>query len=347
MSARRFVSLGLVLIAIAGCASVPSRPSTPATTVRPDIGRFVADRQAWTFKGHSGTAFYTPNAIIRTTSTDAKILDRLPPFVELAILHYQSDITRLPRPGETIETYFFDTRNQWEALTRSLMGDRAGVYLSIERGGYSAKHIGVFYDIGPKDSFVICAHEGWHQYSHSTLKDPMPAWLDEGIACMMEGFKWDEQFPDHPLFKPWANTERFDQLRHAFNTDTLMPIHALLTRRPQDLMNATLGKPTALTYYAQVWALIHFLNEGQGGRYQSALHDLLGDIAQGEFRSNLNEHELRLFNTKRVGSATLLNYLPAGTTLGQLDREYQDFMTQIVRVGSRNRIVMGKSPITR
>lgn len=348
---RQWVALGLTLTTLAGCGSAPVRQTEPIVNPSADIGRFVADRQPWTFKGDRGWAYYTPNSVIRTTSTDRKILERLPPFVELSILHYQSDITRLPRPAEPIETYFFDTRNQWETLTRSLMGDRAGVYLSIERGGYSAKQIGVFYDIGPKDSFVICAHEGWHQYSHSTFKDPMPVWLDEGVACMMEGFKWDPQFPDHPRFLPWANTERFDQLRTAYTRDALMPIHSLLTLRPQDLMGSSAGRsstqPTALIYYAQVWALIHFLNEGQGGRYKSSLDAILSDTALGNFRSKLDLPALRQFNTRRTGPATLMTYLPAGTTLRQLDLEYQQFIAQIVRVSARNKIVMGQSPIAR
>ena len=340
-----FLAVGFLVALLAGCGSAPTRQIEPTTNPVADLGRFVADRQPWTFKGDKGWAYYTPNSIIRTTSTDRKILERLPPFIELSILHYQSDLTRLPKPTEPIETYFFETRNQWESLTRSLMGDHAGVYLSIERGGYSAKQIGVFYNIGPKDSFVICAHEGWHQYSHSTFKDPMPVWLDEGVACMMEGFRWDEQFPDHPRFLPWANIERFDQLRDAYNADTLMPIHSLLTVRPQDLINASTGKPTALTYYAQVWALIHFLNEGEDGQYQSALHQILKDAADGTLRSKLPPVALREFNTRRTGPTTLLNYLPEGTTLRQLDLEYQRFIAQIIRVSARNRIVMGQSPI--
>lgn len=339
-----FCVLGALVLSV-GCESTPKRELIVTENSSTDVGRFVADRQVWTFKGNPGIAFYTPNAVIRTTSSDRKILDRLPSFVELAVLHYQSDITRLPRPSETIETYFFDTRLEWETLTRSLMKERASVYLAIERGGYSAKHIGVFYDIGPKDSFVICAHEGWHQYSHSTFLEPMPVWLDEGVACMMEGFKWDEQFPDHPHFLPWANIERFDQLRDAHQSKSLMPIHSLLSLRPQDLMNPSNGQASALTYYAQTWALIHFLNEAQGGRYQSALHKLLEDIASGNFRSKLDETDLHQFNRRRTGPATLLAYLPDGTTLRSLDEEYQRFINQIVRVGARNKIVMGESPL--
>lgn len=347
---KRALALLLASSTITGCASTPSRdqhePSAPPTA---DVGRFVADRQPWSYKGAPGWEYHTPNAIIRTTSTDRKILERLPPFVELSILHYQSDLVRLPRPTETIETYFFQTRGQWATLTQALMGERAPVYLAIERGGYSVNHIGVFFDLGPRDSFVICAHEGWHQYAHSTFAGPMPVWLDEGVACVMEGFRWDEQFPDHPRFMRWANTERFDQLRDAASTDSLMPVHMLLTLRPQDLMEqgARSGstEPAALIYYAQVWALIHFLREGEGGIYRNALEQLLQDCADDTFRARLGETDLRQFNTRRTGAQTLLAYMPQGTTLRQLDSEYQRFIRQVVGTGGRDAIVAGRSPI--
>lgn len=338
------------LLCLCGCESTPTR-SPVAPPPDADVGRFVADKQPWTFQGASGWAYYTPNAVIRTTSKDGKILERLPPFVELSILHYQSDLTRLPRPKEKIETYFFEYRSQWEALTRAMMRQRAPVYLSIERGGYSAGPIGVFYDIGPRDSFVICAHEGWHQYAHSTFADPLPVWLDEGVACVMEGFRWDEQFPDHPRFLPWANTERFDQLRDAYARGSLMPVHALVTLRPQDLIErqrrSGSAGPEALTYYAQVWALVHFLREGEGGRYEPALHGLLKDAASGSLRDKLTGPGLKDFNTRRTGAATLLAYLPEGITLGQIDNEYQQFIARIVGVGGRDRVVAGQSPLSR
>jgi len=334
-----------------GCESTPKRDQSNSTPPSADIGRFVADRQMWNYHGSLGWQYHTPNAIIRTTSADRKILERLPPFVELSILHYQSDLARLPRPAKTIETYFFGSRSEWVSMTNALMGERAPVYLSIERGGYAAKQIGVFFDIGPRDSFIICAHEGWHQYAHSTFKGPMPVWLDEGVACVMEGFKWDEQFPDHPRFLPWANTERFDQLRDAHAKDTLMPVHTLLTLRPQDLIEqgsrSGSTQPAALLYYAQVWALIHFLREGEHGSYRNAFEQLLQDCASDSLRDRLTGLELKQFNTRRTGAQTLLSYLPEDTTLRELDARYQRFVADVVRVGGRNFIVAGRSPISK
>ena len=347
---NRSILILLALILISGCASEPVRTSahssTPPTS---DIGRFVADKRVWTFRGVAGQEYRTPNAVIRTTSSDRKILERLPPFVELSILHFQSDLVRLPRPKETIETYFFQSRSQWAAMTHSLMGERAPVYLAIERGGYSYNNIGVFFDLGPRDSFVICAHEGWHQYAHSTFADPLPVWLDEGVACVMEGFRWDEQFPDHPRFLLWANLERFDQLRRAYNGGSLMPIHALLTLRPQDLIDQGVRsgnrQPAALNYYAQVWALIHFLREGQGGIYRQAFETMLRDAADGTLRDKLDAAALRDLNSRRAGAGTLLAYLPEGTSLRLLDQQYQRFVAQIIDIGGRDAIVAGRSPI--
>ena len=347
------ISIGVLLLTIVtGCDSTPVRERDPdGATASADVGRFVADRRPWSFRGASGWEYRTPNAIIRTTSNDRNILDRLPAFVELSILHYQSDLVRLPRPATTIETYFFDSRAQWAAMTNALMGERAPVYLSIERGGYSAQHIGVFFDLGPRDSFVIAAHEGWHQYAHSTFAGRMPVWLDEGVACVMEGFRWDEQFPDHPRFMPWANTERFDQLRDAFNARSLMPIHTLLTLRPQDLIEAGTRsgstQPAALVYYAQTWALVHFLREGAGGIYRDALGQLLQSCADDTLRQRLGPEDLRVFNTRRTGAGTLLAFMPEGTTLRRLDEEYQRFIARIVRVGGRDRVVTGRSPLSR
>lgn len=344
------IAIAGVLLLLCACDSTPSRDrDTTKPPTSADVGRFVADRQPWTFRGNPGFAYRTPNAIIRTTSTDRKILERLPPFVELSILHYQSDLVRLPHPAQTIETYFFANRSQWVMMTNTLLGERAAPYLAIERGGYSVNHIGVFFDLGPRDSFVISAHEGWHQYAHSTFAGPMPVWLDEGIACVVEGFRWDEQFPDHPRFMRWANTERFDQLRKAHSGQSLMPVHSLLTLRPQDLMaegtRTGSTQPAALTYYAQVWALIHFLREGEHGLYQSAFDQLLLDCASGTLTKRLSGQDLKLFNTRRTGAQTLLAYLPQGTTLRTLDEQYQRFIAGIVSIGGRDRVVAGLSPL--
>jgi hypothetical protein len=341
-------AIGLLLIAgsLVGCAQTqavdtPSRPSTA------DASRFVAEEGEWSFRGNPGRVYYTPNAIVRTTTSDRIIKRRLPTFVERSVIHYQHAITTLPGPVEPIETYLMGNRGQWEQLTTKLLGEKASIYLQIERGGFTAGRRGVFYDIGPRDTFIICAHEGWHQYAYSVLQDPIPVWLDEGIACFMEGFKWDMASPDRPRFMPWANTERYDQLRQANSRGALMPLHTLLTNRPQDLIARNATGDTLLTWYAQSWALIQFLYEGEGSRFRSGLQEILRDSSTGDLYTHIDEvlgqGASRLPRTRRTGAQVLEAYYPE-YSLSEMNEAYQQFIRRIVRTGGRDAIVAGRSP---
>ncbi len=334
------VMLAVVALLPLGCSS----GSSPEPIVRASpVQRFVAERQRWSYHGNDGWVYYTPGATIRTTITDRQMLIRIPAFVELAQLHARTALTTLPAPSEPVNTFFLGSRSQWETMTRALLKDQAPVYLAIERGGYSKGTTGVYYDLGPRDSFTIAAHEGWHQYAHSVMIDRLPVWLDEGIACYLEGFRWDEVEPDTPKFLPWANLERYDQLRKAHANGSLMSLHTLVSNRPQDLMSTDQGGGRVLTYYAQHWALIHFFREFEGGRYSSGLARTLQLAVRGELLNNLSETDARTLRSRRSGPG-VLSIIAPGVPLRELDAQYQSFINRIVRPGGRNAALSGQSP---
>ncbi|MBL4809907.1 MAG: DUF1570 domain-containing protein, partial [Phycisphaerales bacterium] len=308
------------------------------------VQRFVASRERWSYQGHNGWTYYTPSATIRTTITDRHMLIRIPAFIELSQIHARTALTILPPATEPVDTYFLGSRRQWETMTKKILKDRAGVYLSIERGGFSIGTTGVYYDLGPRDSFTIAAHEGWHQYAHSVMIGRLPVWLDEGIACYLEGFRWDEIQPDTPRFLPWANLERYDQLRKAHASGSLMSLHTLVSNRPQDLMTTDKGGGRVLTYYAQHWALVHFFREYQGGRYSSGLARTIQLALGGKLLDNLSETDARSLRVRRSG-AGVLSIIAPGVPLRELDAQYQQFIEDIVRPGGRNAALSGKSPV--
>jgi len=338
----------LVVAAVIGSALLPSgcsSSSTPTPTTRAaPVQRFVAARERWSYQGNDGWTYYTPGATIRTTISDRQLLIRIPAFVELSQIHARTALTTLPPTTDPVDTYFLGSRRQWETMTKKLLKDRAGVYLSIERGGFSVGTTGVYYDLGPRDSFTIAAHEGWHQYAHSVMIDRLPVWLDEGIACYLEGFRWDEISPDTPRFLPWANLERYDQLRKAHAAGSLMSLHTLVSNRPQDLMATDKGGARVLTYYAQHWALVHFFREYQGGQYASGLARVLQLTLRGELLENLSEADARSMRVRRSG-AGVLSIIAPGIPLRELDAQYQQFIRDIVRPGGRNAALSGKSPV--
>jgi len=79
------------------------------------------------------------------------------------------------------------------------------------------------------------------------------------------------------------------------------------------------------TYYAQVWALVLFLEHGADGRYQERFHHLLKSLAEVDpeqaARAAHIASERELFN---AGEALFRNYI--SEDLETVEQEYLAFM---------------------
>lgn len=299
-------------------------------TTRSSNASAVVSAEAWSFEGIPGQKMTTPSFELYTTVTNALLLDRLPVFLEHALRYYETALGPLPAPREHLETYVVATRPQWTRVTRRLMGSDAGVYLRITRGGFAARGRGVYYDIGSDETLAVAAHEGWHQYAQATFDDQLPVWLEEGVATWMEGFRWDERDRRLPLFDAWDNPERFRVLRRAAIDGTVVPLADLLSSRPQDEIAASNDR--ALRYYAQVWALTHFLYEGDAGAYREPLRRMLADAAAGTLydtvEAQLGPRAAREARLRRIGPQVLLTYI-GDADLDELDRRYRAYVRRI------------------
>ncbi|MCL4742504.1 MAG: DUF1570 domain-containing protein [Phycisphaerales bacterium] len=302
--------------------------------------------EPWTFGGRVGQAMTTPSYRVFTTQRDTPLAHRLPGFMEAALANYATALVPLPPPRRRLDVYVLSNRVEWASLTRDLLGeDRAARYLHIERGGFSDDARAVLFNIGLHDTLSIAAHEGWHQYTQSAFAEPLPAWLDEGLAAWMEGFRWDHQRPDRPVFLPWANVERFDHLRAAWARGETLSLVTLLESRPEDLIRASTNG--TLTYYSQVWALAHFLNEGDDARHRDALRRLLLDAAEGRMRravqSHLGQRAARSAVMRRTGPEVFMTYFD--DDLDAASRRFDAFIERVVATGSKDRIIAGQSPV--
>ncbi|RMH27178.1 MAG: DUF1570 domain-containing protein [Planctomycetota bacterium] len=330
-----------VAFSLTACSS-PSAPRPAGASAPGPSEHAVLSAEPWSFAGADGQIVRTRHYRIFTTEREAVLMGRLPGFLESALAHYRTAITPLPAPAMRMDTYLLDTRPQWAAVTRRLMGPRAERFLQIQRGGFATGGVGVFYDIGPFDTLAVAAHEGWHQYTQRTFAQGLPIWLEEGLAAYMEGHRWDG---DRPIFLPWSNLERFDRLRAAHAAGELLPLSRLVETAPQE---AGAGSGDALvTYYAQVWALAHYLAEGEGGAHRSALNAILHDAAGGALARavlvRLGPAEGgRALRTGR-GDGVLRAYL--GRSAADLDASYARFIDAVVAPGSRGWVVQGRSPL--
>ncbi|HYE62113.1 MAG TPA: DUF1570 domain-containing protein [Phycisphaerales bacterium] len=355
---HRSLSLRILLLtAIAGLAAACSNqpPASPGLAAAPpqaapgvvdptlNAAKIVIATAPWTFEQKEGKVIETASYRIMTTATRAQLVDRIPVFMELALNNYTSAVGTLPRPNEQMESFILGTRPQWARMTQRVMGADSEMYLRIQRGGFSSNGRAILYDIGPRDTFAIAAHEGWHQYTQKTFRNSLPVTLEEGLATYMEGFRWNPEQIDRPVFMPWANVERWEQLRQAERAGKLQPLEKLMRSTPQNLMAD--DPDAALIYYAQAWALIHFLNDAKDGAYRDGFRKIVTDAANGRLEARVRHALASRGITSRRGADLLDIYL--GASAASLNDEYQAFVKSIVtKNGVRGKIIRGQSPLS-
>lgn len=289
-----------MLASIVGCTTAPKAAPEPSlglstadATAKPEplkasdavrqMPELTVTRSPWEFSEANGVLITTPNYRLYTTVDSTTFLERLPVFYERALEHYTTAIATLPKPDRRLETFLFMTRRQWQIKTQEMLPDQAQMFSNLGRGGFTTRGTSVLYYIDrygyPRDTFAIAAHEGWHQYTQQTFKHQLPIWLEEGLATYMEGYRRSRDREQLPEFDPAMNYERRQTLGEAVSNDELISLDKILTRTPQSFLNES--KDLLLTYYAQVWALTRYLDEGESGRYHASLAQILTDAAEG------------------------------------------------------------------
>jgi hypothetical protein len=343
--------------------AIPGTPPSYAPAENASAG-VVRQSQPWSFNNDTGKTLTTDNFVIYTTERSNVITQRMPAFLEAALANYRTAVGPLPTPARSIDVYVMNDRAQWQALTLSVLGERGhAVVNGIRRGGFTTQGKSLLYDIGAFDTMSIAAHEAWHAYTQTTFTETLPMWAEEGLATFMEGHRWNGAAPQ---FSGWANIARFDRLRVAVKDNALMPLEAVLASSPNQMIgmkglladqqfgaagfapgNGATDGP--VLWYSQVWSLVHFLNEGEGGKYRPAFQQMIQDAAGGQMRAKV------LSNLKKPGDTSrprlLASQAPTeafrayfGNDLSTVGAEYDRFCRQMVKVGSREAVTLGKSP---
>jgi len=238
-----------------------------------------ARRQAWAFGPIGGEELATAHYRIYTTSRNRHLLAYLPGFMEAAHGNYL-DLTGLGEPPATREPmsmYVLATREQWAVMTRRVTAPRSEIYLAIRHGGYCHGGVCVLWDMGHFATFSIAAHEGLHQFCHHRLRDRVPAWAEEGLAVLAEGFQVDG---GTVRFDPRDNTLRRAALRKMLADGRWIPLAKLLSDDAGDHV----GTPrVGHEYYCQLWAMMLLIRSE--ARPRAGLARLLRDAAAGRLRA--------------------------------------------------------------
>ncbi len=246
----------------------------------------------------------------------------------------EADYARFKRlvPGATpalpLRGYVFANRTQWAMYTRRAHPVLAPIYLRIIAGGYTRKRIFALYRLDRWEMFSVAAHEAWHQFSYASLKDHLPAWLDEGLASQNEAIAWHD---GQPVFEPWLNYPRWHALKQAAAARQLWPLKKVITTQAGYVV--TRGPQRIATYYGQIWSLSLFLEHS---RYRMRLLRLLEAARRGRLTRLLRQAGLTAQDiaagtvrwNQRAGPVFMRAYLTQ--KISTLDKAYRAFVRRLV-----------------
>ncbi len=319
----------------------PTSLGTPRPTDTPmSVETVDFETNAWSYQGNDGHLITTPHYRLYTTIRYDRVVNRLPLFYERALQQYHTALADLPLPDKPMDSYLFQSRRQWKLKTNEVLPQRAGMFMNLGRGGFTTRGISVLYYIDyrgySRDTLAIAAHEGWHQFTQTTFRHPLPVWLEEGIASYMEGYFMTDE--GKPIFDPSANRERRNELRSARRENRLIPLMDLLKNTPQDFLRS--GRDELLTYYAQVWALVRYLAEGESGAYASDLAEVLTDASQGRLAGRMfaarNDASKGARGNDKTGPAVISEYITPD--LEAFQSGYERFVETLTQSSGRPRM---------
>ncbi len=266
-----------------------SMPPTPVITEGTPC-----EVEPWSCLGYEGVCLRTPRWDICTTIMVPSLHERLPVAMEAALAYMRqrldSGAFTLPEPTAPMTTCLMSDRRQWSNLARVLHPAHADIMEGLSRGGFTAQGVALLYDIDRRahcrDTMALALHEGWHQYAQTALAGTLPAWIDEGLATLMEGYRLrtDGVVIDHA-----ANGQRARRAWWLARRGRLQPLAEFIQDDPLAAMDR--GRQALLDYYAQAWAVMRFMLDDPA-RLATIRASLAAAIDGGSARLPLDAHAL-------------------------------------------------------
>lgn len=109
-------------------------------------------------------------------------------------------------------------------------------------------------------------HEGTHQFVGQFIGHTCPVWLNEGLAVFFQNARFDRG----RLIIGQVPIVSANILKTALKDGKLMPVPKMLKMSYEQWIDAVRTKSDhAALQYAQAWSMVHFLEEGENGKYRA------------------------------------------------------------------------------
>jgi hypothetical protein len=283
------------------------------------------DETAWKYRGRPGTRLDTEHYRIYTTLTEPRLISWLPQTMETALRFYQTLVPASRTPSEPMPVFLFAKREEFEDFTKRTFPARAEILTQVRGGGFMENGITVIQYVSHPTTFPVMTHEGFHQYLHQYAAPDVPAWLNEGLAVLCEGQRWGNDGLTE--FDKWHSPTRRNQLAEALLTEDLIDLPQLLRMNAGNVVGGPQRQIHA--YYGQVWALMLFLQEGEGGKYAADFERLLATIGKQDLKMHARAAHVSE-GARRFSFGRELFRAFFGDDLKKIEQEYVTFMRQRV-----------------
>ncbi len=277
----------------------------------------------WPLKHHTGTILDTPHYRIYTTIKDKDFYSAAVDLAEGQYRRFCQDLKREPKEKMTV--YIFYDVNQWIAFTKSKFGDQADAYMRIRNGGYTADNLAAFYYLGRYPTLTIMAHELFHLYVNMMAgKEPVPAWVNEGMACYFEAHEWDVM---KVVYTPRKNLFRQQNLAEAVGAKKLIPLKEILATHAGEVSKSSQMK--VLTYYAQLWAMTQFMQDPTSP-YHANFQKLLAELGTRDMMVKARGFAATLSGEENIsfGEAVFRKYIT--NDLDEFEEKFNAYLPRLI-----------------
>ncbi|HSU66334.1 MAG TPA: DUF1570 domain-containing protein [Tepidisphaeraceae bacterium] len=145
----------------------------------------------------------------------------------------------------------------------------AGVFM---QRGDSSKLMAIAGDQTNGTTWHVVQHEGFHQFAHAVIRGELPPWVNEGIA----EYFGESLFTGDGFVTGVIPPSRLKRVQAEIAGNRLKSVKdMMLTSHEQWNMEMQIEN------YDQAWSMVHFLAQGENGRYQDAFVNFMKLIGKG------------------------------------------------------------------
>jgi hypothetical protein len=118
----------------------------------------------------------------------------------------------------------------------------------------------------------VIQHEGFHQFAHRVISKKLPTWLNEGMAEYFGEGIWTGDGMVTGIIPPG----RLKEVHGLIADHKLLGFSEMMVMESNE-WNAAMASRN----YDQAWSMVHFLVNGDGGKYCQPLNGFINDLSVG------------------------------------------------------------------